>query len=767
MRTEIEQRIWQITDRLRGGRFDPSEFIEACHNDGIEINSELLGLLIARFGRREIDELRIPYEVSRFITRIAQERSPKRVLDPCAGLGFLAAPANAILQPESFDAYAMSQLAAEVWAKRSDVPGINFQLGDGLAALLEDEGQSYDAILTCPPFGVIARGPYQFSINEKIREVKAEYAQLLALASCMRLNEGGVAVFVVANAFSWIENGVKSLLAEMGYKLTAAVELPAGIFAPLTNIATHIVVLEKAEVEQLFTGRLSTDPKHNQSLFENLVAHQQGKASELGVLVDPDSFRGFSVLELMQNLSRAAKRQGLVPHSINNVLLEINAPKSSTGFKGFPDKPNSVYLPQMAMTHATTRQQDLPDTLKSYFQLIVDPNIVSADFLAGLLNTSFGQLWRDSLRSGSTIPRISKASLEAAEIYLPAEGGTAMQQEVIECQDRLRALSLEIRELEKRLWQRPSAIKALEKQVAAINREDRYEDWVETLPFPLASILWSCHTQTGSLKEKYDRKLHFFEALAEFIGVIHMSAYSSNDGLWADAQERLNDALKQGSVSLEMATFGTWAIISAFFGKKSRGLLGSDAELVFELYKTNNREVLEILFSKKLVTILQETNKIRNDYSGHVGAVSEREAGEVNDLLQRKIQEVRAIFGIAWEEYRLILPGEMLYRAPGFATKVKLITGTRTPFQSDALVTTEPMQTGSLHLISPDQPRGLKLLPFVKVLEAPKSENTACYFYNRRDARGVRFLSYYFEGEAEVVDDFGDVTSALEKLGTT
>jgi hypothetical protein len=362
--------------------------------------------------------------------------------------------------------------------------------------------------------------------------------------------------------------------------------------------------------------------------------------------------------------------------------------------------------------------------------------------------------------------RMPKSALEAAEIYLPEDGGIELQQEVIECQDRLSLLSVEIRELETRLWQRPAAVKALEKQVNAINREDRYEDWVETLPFPLASILWSCHTQTGSSKEQYERKLHFFEALAEFIGVVHMSAYSANEGLWQDSQEQLNAALNQGKVSLERATFGTWAIIAGFFGKKSRALLGKEADFVFELYKTSSRELLQALFSKKLVTILQEVNNVRNNFSGHVGALSERDTAQVNDSLKSKIQAVREIFGIAWEDFRLIQPEDCRFTDAGFEYKVKIITGTRTPFRSDTLQTTEPMKDGSLYLISPDHTRGLKLLPFVKVLASPKTEENACYFYNRRDAQGVRFLSYYFEGDAEVIGEFDDVASALGKLGT-
>ena len=77
------------------------------------------------------------------------------------------------------------------------------------------------------------------------------------------------------------------------------------------------------------------------------------------------------------------------------------------------------------------------------------------------------------------------------------------------------------------------------------------------------------------------------------------------------------------------------------------------------------------------------------------------------------------------------------------------------------------MDDGRLYLKSPDETSALKLLPFVKVLPSPRTEENACYFYNRRDKKGIRFLSYYFEGDAEVVDVFDDVGLALDNLEQT
>ena len=47
---------------------------------------------------------------------------------------------------------------------------------------------------------------------------------------------------------------------------------------------------------------------------------------------------------------------------------------------------------------------------------------------------------------------------------------------------------------------------------------------------------------------------------------------------------------------------------------------------------------------------------------------------------------------------------------------------------------------------------------------SPRTEENACYFYNRRQKNGVRFLSYYFDSDAEVVQQFPDAVEALKIL---
>ena len=147
-----------------------------------------------------------------------------------------------------------------------------------------------------------------------------------------------------------------------------------------------------------------------------------------------------------------------------------------------------------------------------------------------------------------------------------------------------------------------------------------------------------------------------------------------------DNQKRLRESFEKGKLSLEMATFGTWKAVVELFAASARRLMENDEEMVFELFKTRNRDVLNALFSKRIVSLFQATNKIRNDWQGHTGIVPDRDAKMVNDMLQQHIQTVREIFGVVWEGYELLLPIDAKMKSGVFHFGVKKIMGTRTPF---------------------------------------------------------------------------------------
>jgi hypothetical protein len=41
------------------------------------------------------------------------------------------------------------------------------------------------------------------------------------------------------------------------------------------------------------------------------------------------------------------------------------------------------------------------------------------------------------------------------------------------------------------------------------------------------------------------------------------------------------------------------------------------------------------------------------------------------------------------------------------------------------------------------------LLPLIKILPSPRTEENACYYYSRRDSNKVRYLTYHFGADSE------------------
>ena len=758
---EQELMVKALDEAITNGRFNATKAFEALGKNGGEINSAVRYFLTLL-----CNEVMVPESVAVFLGRYLAKRNPKKLLDPCAGLGSLALPVNVAVRPQCFDIFTDSELGGEPWKQYPEAKGINVHLGDGLSKLQEVE-RVYDAIVSCPPFGKRSKISTSVGKTEQNREIRGDYTHLVAVEACKHLSQNGVAIFIVTNSFF---NGkgseILSLLDRQGFKPTIAIELPPGSFSNVSaSILIHMIVLERSNSSKIFTGRFSEDAEHQKTLLANIIGQTEGKVPEQGCYADRKSFRSFTATKVSKQLSERAERHGFVSHPFHEVVVKVNEVRKAKSEEGFKAEPNSFFLRRVGKGYTTHQVKDVIDKPERFFQLICNPEVANAEFLNGIFNTSFGQFWIESLQSGSAVKQITKESLHGSFFYLPKSNSLKVQEEVVYQSNKLKRLKTEIREIESRIWAQPHKIKETEKLIKSINKQDRYEDWLDSLPFPLASILWYCHTHTGNLKEKYERKIHFFEAMAQFIGVIQLSALSSSEEIWKQHGNMLNNALSKANVSLEMATFGTWSNILGFVGKKVRELLDKEAELIFEMFKTRNREFIQSLTSKKLVTAVKEVNTLRNNWVGHTGVVSDRDALKVNGMLDQHLQTVREVFGFVWEEFELLLPDSGPFVDGLFEYKAKRIMGTRTPFPFSNIKSSEAMEAGQLHLMDISENRGLKILPFVKVLPSPKTEETACYFYSRRDSKGIRFLSYYFEGESSFTDNFEDVTAVLSRLG--
>jgi hypothetical protein len=347
-------------------------------------------------------------------------------------------------------------------------------------------------------------------------------------------------------------------------------------------------------------------------------------------------------------------------------------------------------------------------------------------------------------------------------------------------QNTLLGLQNELREFRRELWSDPKSAPRVEEHITALASRvsgslKQYavaalDQWFETLPFPLASILraWQA-TSNQDFKTKYEHLLHLFEGAAEFISIILLSAFRSNEMLFKSHRSSLVDAVQKQRLSFERATFGTWKIVIEYLGKQTRQLLVGDKDdraLCAEIFADQTLGLPEVLSKKELAAIISETNKMRNDWSGHGGVVGQEEARFRNEQLLGEVHKLRDAFADAWNQSQLIYAMHCRPRRGIFENEISICMGSNSEFLKE----TRPMATWldveRLYLSKKNYPGALKLLPLIQIGPAPKSAKNACYFFSRLEHGEARFVSYHYADQPELKGQFDEATETIKFLSS-
>jgi hypothetical protein len=753
--------LWEILSQIRIelGTRDPVEIAKAAHERGIDFGAFELRILAEVTGGAGSGIIVLPEPVIDFISRYLSANGVSSLLDPWISTGLLLTRTADFLGVDRAVGLSPIQNMIELAEFVDEESICEWFAGHPLDWLLRSE-EEFDAIVSAPPFGMQRRS-ISVSTPSGTVEITDHADHLLILLACMRLNEDGVGCFVVPDSFSMRSGQAQEQMERMGWSVSAVIALPPGTFGPVTSIEAALAVIERDSSESIFVGELTSDAQSSQTLLQNMRARDAGPQLALGALVDRAEFTDYPSLAAETQAEKLARRMGLRSVPVKSVVKEINLGKREG--PGFEERPNAVYLPLIGRSESVSSLSDLSIKPQNYAQLVLDPEKVYADFLAGLLNQPIGHYVRESMSSGY-ISKISKRRLEQGTLYLP---DLREQLRVSRADTQALTVQNEITELRELLWSQPQRVAEVEEELAARSIEDGLSSWEDTLPYPLASIL-RAYTAGGSGEVRgYERLLHFFEATAEFYATVMLSAYStcSDEQLLREERRALVSALG-GEDALAQAAFGDWVSIYSRLSKTTRRLLGSNKlrSLCTQMFRTSRVDLIERLCSKSIVTELQEANRIRNDWRGHGGVVGAEKAEELETELRDSLSKLQGAVGRQWASYLLIRPEAFTYSAGEYHCKVELVVGSRTAFDHTEVVTTEPMEDGELHLLAEDSSRPLRLLPLVRMASSPESAENACYFYSRQDGRKVRMISYHFTKEAEITNEFPDTIEALSLL---
>ncbi|MGI9458383.1 MAG: hypothetical protein ACR2NF_00150, partial [Pirellulales bacterium] len=463
--------------------------------------------------------------------------------------------------------------------------------------------EAFDLILSAPLAALPNNGSDETTQDDNL-PLHIIRALSFIIDHCRHLEQQGVALFVVPNGL--LENSrARELLKDHGLHPSAVVDLPPEEM-PQTDDHHQVVVLARHDIEQILVGKWLNDSEYESRLLRVI---NNRVASDCTRIVQHDDYRNFTRIEADEQLRRRAKRMGLTPNTASSVFEKICYHKN---YKDVSEETfNALYLPENISAVATSAKGDLDSNGGSFYCITVNSDYANADYLALLLNTSFGNLWRKSIES-NRCNQIDTNLLMNSSVYLPPDSTSECQENTIQAINDINKFKNEIAELEQELWRNPLQPKNISKAVRSITIDDNasHLKWIDSLPFPLASILWKIHAESRT-EVILGNYLHFFEALAQFLCTIHLSAFKGDIALWDELKPKLQTALEEQNLSFKSPTFGTWRTTCQVLSAKTRQLINGNSDNqnhAGHLYGTRNFDVIDMLASTDLLDILEIAN---------------------------------------------------------------------------------------------------------------------------------------------------------------
>jgi hypothetical protein len=777
---EREEYLWRLLNQMRAQvpLEDFSQVGQWLQDHGEKLSVRELIYFQERLGY-EAGMWFAPVWLSRFIAQLLHAQQSTALLDPIGGLGLWAAAIAEQNTQFHIDVVCRNPAAQDLYAVlEGNLPSLHI---GSFEAVRPQLSRQYDAIVSFPPIGR-GRETRMYLTPTGEASIKDDPSLIAILDAAQLLRPEGRLFILVPPKFAKTSrnDSVRRNLRQLGLYLTALLRVRPGSFT-FTSMAFDLVIIERRSRDGLYVAEVTEQREAQDYLIQRLVTHQlgdspvqyrvaearaqyatqnhsfyrpdtrqPGEIPAQGRLIDPDTFRSFDTLVAEDTARQIAQHRGLVEKLFSEVVLDIRRPKRHLGFMPCEEHPDAIYLPLMATTDTTTSQATLPEGLKSYVQLIVNPEVALPEYLANLFNTPLGHELRKAAMQGSTIPRISLRGLRAMTLYLPPMEDQRRTLEALQNIDLVRS---ELNELESRLWDQPCNSADILEAIGTVNHEERFQDWLESLPFPLASTLRAYCTVDQSDKTKYERLLQFFESLAAFCVTILVSACRPNPQIWVPAREKIAKSLAKRSFSPSRPTFGLWRTVLGVLSKSVRRLLSGkpeDRALCLSLFHISNPKLLEVISSKELSTILEQVNTYRNRWTGHGGSVWPKEEGLRHKQISEQLEAFRQLFGTVFTQYELIRPGNpVVLPGPVYQYPAERVMGSNPMLESQTIELLEPAVSGRLHCFSPGQRRALELYPFFQLKETPRA---ACYFFNRIEKSVPHFVSYHPVSVSEIVD---------------
>ena len=426
-------------------------------------------------------------------------------------------------------------------------------------------------------------------------------------------------------------------------------------------------------------------------------------------------------------------------------------------------------------TRAGKVSVELSDTESSgrLLSIQLDGEVLQPNFLAAWLNSEQGVASRrraiEASSSGTHLKalRSDPGSLMrwADELIVPAPDASA-QLVLASADEQLGSFQAELISQQASMWAAPDTAEEVVNRIAHAF-DDSLSTWLDQLPFPIASALWTAET-AASPGEQQRAYLHAWEAIVTFHATVLLSASRSDPGSSSELEAAIRQTLQEQHLGIERASFGTWVVIIERTSKDLRRALGADdvdeVARIRRAFGDLAQTGIERLISKDVVYKFKELNAKRNRWLGHTGYTSDEEWRAQVISLVSDLRDLRQFLGNVWAQLVLVRAGSAKRGRDGLVQSAEVALGIRSPFVTKDFSVGDLMLDGELYLVREGSQSPLRLAHFVQLRAAPPHAQYTSYFYNRTEGTSVRMVSYQYGPDSELqdnVESFRDEFGAL------
>ena len=448
--------------------------------------------------------------------------------------------------------------------------------------------------------------------------------------------------------------------------------------------------------------------------------------------------------------------------------------KVGSSKRHFEDINNSIYIPKIGNTDVYTSISDLRIKEQNYIQVCINEKKSNAIFVASFLNSELGLSIRNLKKKGP-IPVLSKERVSEIKISIPS---LSQQQNILnfvrridEKNNELICLSNSLDALKISLIDQPDQTSAISKKYKELTKELdpegvavklTFDDWIETLPFPLAAILREYLALPTGNRHRFRVLLRFFEAAVPYITIIYFGMYADHKKYFNEIKSKLK---KDNFLNFKHLTLGIWIQAFAVFRKYTESLLKEDFEVYRKSFNDDDLFLLKTFSDKKILFIFQKAGHIRNDWA-HASFVSNEDSIKIEEELMNLLKSFRKITGDIWTKTDLIkVDSSENLSEDNYIHNCFKVTGSNPTFKAIILHSRHILYKYHLYLVVNKDSKPIKLFEFLKI-NPPSSEKikNASYFFNGLNTKGEsKFISHHFS-DSFIENSTEDLKTLLEEI---